>query len=202
MAKISEDIREEIARLIENCTIKREVLFRTGSRKRKTRQLLTYLSGILALLSAGAVTTVLSTNLSETIMQWVAAIAATVSGILSLTIAVYNREEVITEMFNGAHDFLSLRTRVHMLLFDTKVPLAELNTSIRALNAEYIDLQSRYGSIFVESWFRHERMTGSPRVKIPVKMQEIERTDKSVVESLSSLQKTIEMVEEGRIRKN
>ncbi len=84
MPKITEELIYEIERLVGNASLRREMLLTSGLRKSRVKRLLTIISGVLALFSAGTVAGVLTEIVGGKGMQVMAALTAGVSGIISL----------------------------------------------------------------------------------------------------------------------
>ena len=116
MPKIKVELVNEIERLVENAAMRRQMLLATGLRVSRRRRFLTITSGILALFSAGAITSVLTDVFGGRGIQTIAALVAGVSGIISLILGTYSNEDDIAKLFAGASSYLSLRDKVYMLV--------------------------------------------------------------------------------------
>jgi len=95
---IDDKLLSELQRIVINCTTKRELLLQSAIRRTRIKKNLTISSGLLSLLSAGAITTVLVKYLGNDILQIIAAAAAALSGIFSLILTINYAEENTTNI--------------------------------------------------------------------------------------------------------
>src|SRR6202012_4854697 len=81
---MSEDLEFEIDRLESNASMRRDMLFDSAINREKVKKTLTIISGVLALFSATAITTILTKLVGSIAVQVLAALSAFASGIISL----------------------------------------------------------------------------------------------------------------------
>ncbi len=99
MVRIYDKLLFELERLIENSTMKREMLLQSALSKAKIKKGLNITSGVLALFSAGAITTVLVKYLGNETQQIIAALTVAISGFISLIITAYYAEQDTSKIF-------------------------------------------------------------------------------------------------------
>ncbi|RAJ80086.1 hypothetical protein CLV59_105193 [Chitinophaga dinghuensis] len=144
MSNINSDILSELRRIVLNCTDKRTLLLYNALQKARIRKTLSILSGILALFSAGTITSVIIKYLGDEILQIIAALTAALSGTLSLTLAIYFDEENISKSFEGASKYLSLRDRAYRSLINPNNSNTELYDVLANLHSDYAELDERF----------------------------------------------------------
>jgi hypothetical protein len=161
-AEMNDTLREEIERLTVNATARRADLQQTALRKGKLRKALTVLAGILALTSAGAITTVITVAFGNIGIQLAAALTAAVSGIVSLLITSYFSENTVFQMLQGSAQYLALRENVHSLVIDLNPQLsdAERFRRLKEFQNEYFKLDQNYAQYF--SAYRSSVQTAPP----------------------------------------
>lgn len=144
MAKINEGLLAEMQRIVLNCTMKRELLLQTAISNSKLRKGLTITSGILALFSAGAITSVIVKYFGSDLLQVVAAISAALSGTLSLILTIYFAEENTSKIFEGASKYLALREKSYRLLLKPNNSNDKFYEDLAGLQNEYAQLDQPY----------------------------------------------------------
>ena len=92
------ELKDELLRLTANSAIRREHLLLSGLYKSRLRKALNITAGVLALLSAGAISTVIVDIFGDKGIQIVAALVAGISGTLSLVITAYFSDDEIVEI--------------------------------------------------------------------------------------------------------
>ena len=95
--------------LAHKCSSKRADLGRKASRQAKWRKLLRVASGILSLLSAASIMSVIAKFTDATGVSVLSAVLASASGIMTLLLEIYYDEKEITRMFEGAAKFLAIK---------------------------------------------------------------------------------------------
>src|SRR6476660_4325863 len=115
------NIHRELERLTGNATGKRENLLLTGLKKSRRRKALTIVAGILALTSAGAITTVIAKIFGDTGTQLLAALTDVVSGIVSLFVTSYYSDDEVVAKLTGAAKYLALRENVYRLVIQPNI---------------------------------------------------------------------------------
>ncbi len=170
---MKEQLIDEIERLTVNAAGRREDLQITGLRKSKHRKALTIAAGILALTSAGTITTVISNVFGNTGIQLVAALTAAVSGTVSLLITAYYNDETVFTMLLGSTKYLALRENVYRLVIHPDMSDADRFKRLEELQAEYVRLDESYSRFFSVGKGRHR--TSAPPVR---------RADRAIAESV------------------
>lgn len=144
MSKVNVKIIREIERIVLNSTKKREMLLQNALSRSKMKRRLTISSGILALFSAGAITTVIVKYYGNETLQIIAAITATISGFLSMTITIYYAEEVTSKIFEGSSKYLSLRDKAYRLLIHPNSSIEQTYSDLANLQTEYAQLDESF----------------------------------------------------------
>ncbi|MFN2440491.1 MAG: hypothetical protein ABR503_14905, partial [Chitinophagaceae bacterium] len=134
----------ETKRIVLNCTQKRELLLQSAISKSKSKKGLTITSGILALFSAGAITSVIVKYFGNDFLQIIAAITAALSGILSLILSIYFSEENTSKIFEGASKYLTLRDKTYRLLLKPNNTNEKFYEELSILQSEYAQLDEPY----------------------------------------------------------
>jgi hypothetical protein len=144
MAKINDKLLSELERLVANCTMKREMLLQSALSKAKVKKALNITSGVLALLSAGAITTVLVKYFGNETLQIIAALTAAISGFISLLITAYYVEEETSKIFEGSSKYLSLRDKAYRLLINPNASNEQVFNDLANLQSEYAQYDGSY----------------------------------------------------------
>ena len=144
MEKINETLLFELRRIVTNCAVKREMFLQSALSKSKTKKILNITSGSLALLSAGAITAVLTVYLGDKILQIVAALTAAISGFISLLLTSYFVEEETSKIFEGASKYLSLRDKSYRMLINPNSSNEQIFKDLEILLNEYAQLDESY----------------------------------------------------------
>jgi len=147
-AEMDATLRAEIEGWTKRAAERREDLQRTALRKGKRRKALTVLAGILALTSAGAITTVISIAFGNIGIQLAAALTAAVSGLISLLTPTYYSESTVFHMLQGSARFLALRENLHRLVIYSDMSDAERLRLFDGFKAEYVKLDEVYNQYY------------------------------------------------------
>ncbi len=134
----------EFQRIVKAADEKRRFLLRLGQLRAKNKKSLTIWSGVLALFSAGTVTTVLTASLGNHWMQWMAAATSCSSGLISLFISTSLKDDEIATVINGASQYLALREKAFRQLIQPLPSLEEKMKMIEELHREYIEIDKNY----------------------------------------------------------
>ena len=113
----------------------------------KIHRWLSITSGILALISAGAITTVLTKLVGSSVFQIVAAITAFCSGIISIISSNYKDDET-SKIFAGSSKYLDLRNRTIAVILHPDKNEKEYNKQLIHLENEYVNLDAQYSRYF------------------------------------------------------
>jgi hypothetical protein len=144
MPKIDPLITQEYERLVENSTMRREMLFRKGRKRAETKKIMTIISGVLALLSASAIASTLTLFIGSIGMQIVAAISAAISGIISLIISSFYNDLEMAKMLTGASKYLSLRERTYNVYINPSTSTKQAYEQLSVFKDEYTNLDMEY----------------------------------------------------------
>ncbi len=184
MAKLSDKILAELQRIVLNCTMKRELLLQSAISKSKMKKGLTISSGILALFSAGTITSVIVKYFGNETLQILAAITAALSGILSLILTIYYAEENTSKIFEGASKYLLLRDKAYRLLIRPNNSNDKLFDDLATLQTEYAQLDEpfskyvRYKKTFRGSFLMSRQSSQPPAILTMINKDKIKRQDK------------------------
>ena|SRR2546430_11030633 len=117
---MNERLEGELERLTQNAALRREDLLLSGLRKSRRRKALNIAAGVLALTSAGAITTVIANFFGSKGIQLLAALVAGLSGAISLVITAYFNDDEILSMLNGSSKYLALRESLYRLVINPR----------------------------------------------------------------------------------
>jgi len=145
---VKENLIRELERLTVNAARRREDLQITGLRKGRHRKLLTIFAGILALTSAGTITTVIANVFGSAGLQLAAALTAAVSGTVSLLITAYYSDDTVFNMLLGSTKYLVLRENVYRLVIHPDMTDANRFKRLEEFQAEYARLDENYSRYF------------------------------------------------------
>ena len=145
---MDENLERELERLTANSAMRREDLLRSALAKSRAKKLLSILAGVLALVSAGAMTAVLSKLFGQEGLQYVAAVIALASGTISLVVTSYFGDDEILSRLAGSSKYLSLRDSVFRLAINQDIPDKQKFRVLAELQQQYSDLESAYSKYF------------------------------------------------------
>ena len=150
MDDVDAEIRldDEIIRLATNAAGKREGLLRLGLRKSKTKRSITVVAGLLALVSAGSISAIAAEFVSSKGLEIMSALVAALSGICSLVVSVYYKDEDIMNMMSGSSKYLALRESVYRLVIHPGINAAEKFGRLEKLQDQYANLDQEYAKYF------------------------------------------------------
>ncbi len=169
------EIRTELERLIANSAERREDLLLGGHSKMRWKKRLTIAAGILALFSAGTITSVITDLFGDTGMQIVAALAAGLSGTLSLIVTNYFVDGEILEMMGGASKYLALREDVYRLVIHPNISDEERFNQLTELQHEYTRLDESYSRFFSFALAGQSRRTFFEKYRNPALVRDARR---------------------------
>ncbi|RZK37330.1 MAG: hypothetical protein EOO90_25455 [Pedobacter sp.] len=139
-------IIEEIKRLEHNSNIKRGYLLTRATRATILKKRLTLISGILAIVSAGAITSVLVKIFSGNTLQIIAAITSGLSGTITVFLTTQKDDELKT-MFDGATEYLSLREKCGLLIINPNMTVQILYDQLLSMKELYTTCDSKYAKL-------------------------------------------------------
>ncbi|WP_128547191.1 hypothetical protein [Larkinella soli] len=137
---MEEDLEYEFRRLARNAAQKRDMLLEVASRQTYRRKRLNITAGVLSLLSAATVTSVLADYTPDPAMKLIAAGFSVISGLISLLVNSGLKDVEVLDLYTGASGYLSLRERANRTRFNTSLD----DQKIQNLLEEYQDL---YGEL-------------------------------------------------------
>lgn len=144
---MKQEYKKELRRVQQNAEMRREMLLKKAYGQSTLKRKLTLTSGILALFSAGAITTVLIKIIGNSGIQMIAAISAALSGAISLISTSYSDSEV-NNMYEGAACYLEIRERAGTIGLIPKTPDEEVINHINALHDQYNKCDIKYSKYF------------------------------------------------------
>ncbi len=144
-----EEITEELWRIIENSTRKRKGLLLIATENVRNRRRLSLLAGVLALLSAGSITSLLADALPRGVMTVLAALFATASGFLSLLTSLTLKDTELEQLYEGASRYLNLRDRCHRMLLNKALTSKQAETGLEEVQKSYADLDGLFTRFLV-----------------------------------------------------
>jgi hypothetical protein len=101
-------------------------------------------AGILALLSAASITSVLSDYVTAPAMKILAVVLSTVSGFISLLHGFVFKESEIHELYSGASNYLNLRERSQRVLLNTQLDIKQRLKALEEIQHSYTELDSKF----------------------------------------------------------
>jgi hypothetical protein len=176
----------EISRLTWNAAFHREDLLLTSIKKSRWRKALIVAAGLLSLLSAGAIATVMSSLLPKFGTQLLAAIISAVSGAISLVSAAYFAEHEIMAMFTGASEYLTLRESAYRIVTAPEFSDNKRFTLLTELQKEYAKLDKTYARYFTLK-VKHDGKLRMRSSEMPKRLSDLERAEKAASEAIGAL---------------
>jgi len=137
-------IQQELAGKRHLCNKKRTDLLELGTRREKRHRVLTFLSGGLALLGGIAATSVFLELTGSTIVKIVTVILGFASGIMTLSITVFNDPKESAQIIIGAAKYLMLSDKCSEELLASNMTEARGLAALKKIVAEYGELAMRY----------------------------------------------------------
>jgi hypothetical protein len=133
----------EFDALVLRASHKRDHLMRLAERRRKWRRHLIVFSGIIALISGGAITAVISNLTDSMTIKVLSASLAFASGLTSLFLGTYFDDKETQKMYEGAARYLEFRDRAKRAVMKPLSPAAAYETFAK-LQEEYAKLAKDY----------------------------------------------------------
>jgi len=137
-------IENEIWRLTDNCTAKRVALLGRAAATTRQRRTFSFAAGILALLSAGSVTSLLADYANPKLMKLLAVLFSTVSGFIALLNSLIVKDSEIQHLYLGASKYLGLRDRCQQLVLNDTMTVKQQQATIAEIQRSYADLDSSF----------------------------------------------------------
>jgi hypothetical protein len=138
------EISHELCRLRDNASVKREILLDMAHTQTLRRRRLTLVAGILSLLSAATVTSVLADYTPGPIMKIVAVLLSTAAGFISLLSSIGFKDGEIQDLYVGASRYLALRERSHRISLNKNVEAKEKYSLLEEIQDSYSQLDSQF----------------------------------------------------------
>jgi hypothetical protein len=140
-----EEFTKDARELSDIYAEKREILTKQAISRTKWNRGLHLASGLIALLSGGAITAVLTELTSSLGVKIFAAVFAFSSGIISLVASTLFDTKETQSMFDGASQFLVLRDRLRLLVHEAwMLDANKLFEQLKGLRAEYATAAKAY----------------------------------------------------------
>ena len=143
--------RVELGKLAAKCHHKRTALYDAANRRAQRRKMLHFTAGILALMSGGSITAVITVYANSTGMKVVSAVLAFVSGSITLLLDGFYDVSETQQMFSGASKFMLIRERIDIERRRPTLTDAKAFDRLSKFAAEYAEISQRY-----ESYTRHK----------------------------------------------
>jgi hypothetical protein len=143
-AMTTDKMRADLERQYTMCFEKRNRLLRKARVKELSNKLLSFTSGVLALLSGLCATTIFAELTNSLAVKIVTAILIFLSGLISLMTGLFSDQKEISQMFVGAGEFLLLRERISTDLYRTDMTETQLIAVLKKYGEEYGKLSMKY----------------------------------------------------------
>ena len=143
-SELSQRHRDEFGRLSDRADHKRTWLLGLAYRQTRRRKRLNIAAGVLALLSAATVTSVLADFTPAPAMKVLAALLSTVSGLISIFGNTGFKDSEIAEIYNGAARYLNLRDRAKRVLLNPNIDAQQMHKTLEELHGLYSELDVQY----------------------------------------------------------
>jgi hypothetical protein len=147
--------------LIVLASKKRDQLMVGAQRKRTWRRALIFGSGVLALISGGSITAVISNWTDSSTVKILSAGLAFLSGFTSLLLGAFFDDKEIQKMYDGAGKFLALRNRVKSAGSKPQMTEKAAHESLTKLQEEYAKLSQEYDQFIGPIYNRVALFSGS-----------------------------------------
>jgi hypothetical protein len=129
--------REQLRELAEDSQRKRKRLLSKATDRTRLRRILHVTAGVLALLSAASITSIIAELTNSMAVKIFSAALAFISGVITLLISTYMEERETLRMFEGAAGFMSIRDKATISADEAGVTESKAYTELRKLREEY-----------------------------------------------------------------
>jgi len=133
--------------LADLAKVRREILLDVALHRHLIHKRLSMTSGILALISAATITSVLTKLVGSFNFQIIAAILAFTAGIISLISSNYKDDET-SKIFSGSAKYLELRNKIIAFTLNPINTEAEFNKHLEVFEMEYVKLDGDFSRYF------------------------------------------------------
>jgi mannitol-specific phosphotransferase system IIBC component len=134
------DIHKEIWRVNENATARRVALSTVAGKNARRRKALSFSAGLLSLVSAGYIITVIANYTSPEIIQILAAVLATLAGVIILLSTLLYKDSELIMLHQGSTKYLNLRDRAYHIMINNGLNVRQKHHRIKDLIREYSEL--------------------------------------------------------------
>jgi hypothetical protein len=138
------ELRVELLRLRDNAALKRDLLLRAAHGHTLRRRRLTLAAGILSLLSAATVTSLLADYTPAPITKIVAVILSTAAGFISLLGNLGVKDNEIQDLYAGATRYLTLRENSHRISLNDRIEAEEKYRLLEEMQGLYSQLDEQF----------------------------------------------------------
>lgn len=152
---------EELGRLERNARRKRDRLLEIAGHQTLRRRRLNLAAGVLSLLSAAAVTSLLAAYTPPPLTKVVAVVLSTASGLISLLGNVGFKDSEMQEIYAVAAGYLTLRERAHLGSLNDSLDDEERYHLLEELQKGYSDLDEKFERFFKDGASRLGRELSS-----------------------------------------
>lgn|SRR6185312_9221694 len=135
---------DEFQRLSDNASLKRDLLLAVARGHARRRKRLTLAAGILALLSAATVTSLLADYTPAPATKLIAVILSTASGFISLLGNLGVKDGEIQDLYAGAARYLSLRESSHRVSLNKSMGEEERYRLLEEMQGLYSQLDEQF----------------------------------------------------------
>lgn len=150
---------DSMRELAQRCASKRADLGRKATQQERWRKGLRVLSGILSLISAVSIMSVLAKTTDATTFSILSAILAFASGLLTLILEIYYGEKDIVQMYEGAAKFLVIKEEALQIRGRPGVTANQLYKDYERLQDHYNALSREYDHhIGIKSYMFYDPM--------------------------------------------
>ena len=134
----------ELEALAKRAQSKRARLARAAKRKSILGRSLTLSAGVLALLSAGSITAIITEITSSMTVKVLSACLGFLSGMISLVMTSFFDEKETNRLFEGATRFLSLRDQVELVRLQPNLTEKQAFEALKKLRTDYEKYSAEY----------------------------------------------------------
>ena len=127
------------------CQVKRELLGQLAAERIAWAKHLQLAAGVLALVSAASITSLISTLSNPTTLKIFAAVVAFASGVITMVIPTYFDQKENLTILEGANRFLELRDEANTLAKRPSLTPTETYDALERLRRAYDEQSARYG---------------------------------------------------------
>jgi hypothetical protein len=141
----------ELARLFNSSSQRRQTLQSSAAKKLKNKRRFTVIAGVLALLSAGTVTGVMSKLIGDIQGQIIAIAMSVVSGTISLVLSAYFNDQDTELALTASSKYLQFRESVRKIMQGSEMVNRD---ALEKLQNEYVLLDEQFARvyIFTDGW--------------------------------------------------